>query len=175
MQTLPAGIVDLVVTSPPYNLGHSFYSKFSDRARIAPVICIGVKTWGAEKIGAPPQSRRLIFFSMSVHLLPIRCFHTRSCWSWRDLFAFAEHNSLDQVDQASRRKMAGIVSRGHFKPISSRRFSENGLSTSTSFHFTKSGAPLKSIDSRSVLLIRTRAILRVGHTRSGAAIAPLSR
>src|SRR6478736_6734582 len=38
--------------------------------------------------------------------------------------------------------------------------------TSTSFTSPRAGA-LKSIDSRSVFLIRTRAILRVGHTRVG--------
>ena len=39
--------------------------------------------------------------------------------------------------------------------------------TSTSFISPRAGA-LKLIDSRSVFLIRTRAILRVGHTRAGA-------
>src|SRR6476619_535098 len=39
--------------------------------------------------------------------------------------------------------------------------------TSTSFTSPRAGA-LKSIDSHSVFLIRTRAILRVGHTRVGA-------
>ena len=46
MAALPASIVDLVVTSPPYNLGIR-YSKFSDRADRAGYLhwC---KTWAAE-------------------------------------------------------------------------------------------------------------------------------
>jgi len=132
MQALPASIVDLVVTSPPYNLGIR-YSKFSDRADRAGYLhwC---KTWAAE-------IARLLkadgsFFSMSVHLLPIRCFHTRSCWScvtyslWQNTIHWIKSISIEE-------KNGRIVSRGHFKPISSRRFLND--CHEYVFHFTKSG------------------------------------
>ena len=48
----------------------------------------------------------------------------------------AKYHSLDQVDQY-RRKEWQIVSRGHFKPISSQRFLND--CHEYIFHFTKSG------------------------------------
>jgi len=82
----------------------------------------------------------------------------------RDLFRFAEHDSLDQSISIEE-KMA----ESSRAVISSRLVSQRFLNDCHEyvFHFTKSGRI--GIDrSRSVFLIRTRATLHVGHTRAGA-------
>ncbi len=117
MQTLSANSIDLVVTSPPYNLGIR-YSKFSDRADRAGYLrwC---KTWAAEiarllkvdgsfflNVGASPAN------PMFPHELILEL---------RNLFVL--QNTIHWIKSISiEEKNDEIVSRGHFKPINSRRF-----------------------------------------------------
>ena len=117
MTKLPAASIDLVVTSPPYNLGIR-YSKFSDRADRAGYLhwC---KTWAAEiarllkadgsfflNVGASPAN------PMFPHELVLEL---------RDLFVL--QNTIHWIKSISIEEKNGqIVSRGHFKPINSRRF-----------------------------------------------------
>src|SRR5207253_7360173 len=116
MTKLPAASIDLVVTSPPYNLGIR-YSKFSDRADRAGYLhwC---KTWAAEiarllkadgsfflNVGASPAN------PMFPHELVLEL---------RDLFVL--QNTIHWIKSISIEEKNGqIVSRGHFKPINSRR------------------------------------------------------
>ena len=132
MTKLPAASIDLVVTSPPYNLGIR-YSKFSDRADRAGYLhwC---KTWAAEiarllkadgsfflNVGASPAN------PMFPHELVLEL---------RDLFVL--QNTIHWIKSISIEEKNGqIVSRGHFKPINSRRFLND--CHEYVFHFTKSG------------------------------------
>jgi len=132
MQTLPGNIVDLVVTSPPYNLGIR-YSKFSDRAGRAGYLqwC---KTWAAEVA-------RLLkvdgSFLLNVGASPANpMFPHQIVLELRDLFAL--QNTIHWIKSISiEGKNGKIVSRGHFKPISSRRFLND--CHEYVFHFSKSG------------------------------------
>ena len=132
MARLPEASIDLVVTSPPYNLGIR-YSKFSDRADRAGYLhwC---KTWAAEiarllkadgsfflNVGASPAN------PMFPHQIVLKL---------RDLFVF--QNTIHWIKSISIEEKNGrIMSRGHFKPISSRRFLND--CHEYVFHLTKSG------------------------------------
>jgi len=132
MTKLPAASIDLVVTSPPYNLGIR-YSKFSDRSDRTSYLrwC---KTWAAKitrllkgagsfflNVGASPAN------PMFPHELVLEL---------RDLFVL--QNTIHWIKSISIEEKNGqIVSRGHFKPISSRRFLND--CHEYVFHFTKSG------------------------------------
>ena len=132
MARLPAASIDLVVTSPPYNLGIR-YSKFSDRAGRAGYLrwC---KTWAAE-------IARLLkadgSFFLNVGASPANpMFPHEIVLELRDLFAL--QNTIHWIKSISIEEKNGrIVSRGHFKPISSRRFLND--CHEYVFHFTKSG------------------------------------
>jgi len=132
MQALPASIVDLVVTSPPYNLGIR-YSKFSDRADRAGYLhwC---KTWAAEIARLLKADSS---FFLNVGASPANpMFPHQIVLELRDLFAL--QNTIHWIKSISIEEKNGrIVSRGHFKPISSRRFLND--CHEYVFHFTKSG------------------------------------
>ena len=127
MASLPEGGVDLVVTSPPYNLGVR-YRKYSDRldrqlylnwcATWATGICRILKPTGSFflNIGSAPSNPMLpheIVFQL------------------RDLFVL--QNTIHWI------KSIAIDNRtfGHFKPISSKRFLND--CHEYIFHFTKTG------------------------------------
>ncbi len=117
MERLRADSIDLVVTSPPYNLGVR-YSKFSDCAGRGDYLrwC---KDWARQikrllkrngsfflNVGASP-SNPMLPHEMVLEL--------------RDLFVL--QNTIHWIKSISIEEEDGaFVSRGHFKPISSRRF-----------------------------------------------------
>jgi len=124
--------VDLVVTSPPYNLGIK-YGRYSDRQDRQSYLdwCMG---WAAEirrvlkpegsfflNIGAAPSN------PMLPHELATRL---------RDLFCL--QNTIHWIKSISIQEKTGEVrSHGHFKPISSKRFLHD--CHEYIFHFTGSG------------------------------------
>ena len=127
MRRLPAAAVDLVVTSPPYNLGVR-YGKYSDREDRQSYLkwC---ETWAAQvrrvlkpggsfflNIGAAPSN------PMLPHEIVFR---------FRDLFVL--QNTIHWI------KSIAINDRtfGHFKPISSKRFLND--CHEYIFHFTTDG------------------------------------
>jgi site-specific DNA-methyltransferase (adenine-specific) len=132
MQLLRDESIDLVVTSPPYNLGVR-YSKFSDRADRAGYLrwC---KTWAVE-------IARLLngdgSFFLNVGASPANpMFPHEIVLGLRDLFVL--QNTIHWIKSISIQEKDGkIVSRGHFKPISSRRFLND--CHEYVFHFSKSG------------------------------------
>ena len=117
LRQLRASQVDLVVTSPPYNLGIK-YSKYSDQGDRDSYLewCM---LWAAEvhrvmkpnaslflNVGAAPSN------PMLPHELVLRL---------RDLFVL--QNTIHWVKSISVEDKAGdIRSHGHFKPISSKRY-----------------------------------------------------
>jgi site-specific DNA-methyltransferase (adenine-specific) len=132
MQTLPANIVDLVVTSPPYNLGIR-YSKFSDRADRAGYL-YWCKTWATE-------IARLLkadgSFFLNVGASPANpMFPHQIVLELRDLFVL--QNTIHWIKSISIKKKNGkTVSHGHFKPVSSKRYLND--CHEYIFHFTKNG------------------------------------
>ena len=148
MSRLAGESIDLVVTSPPYNLGIS-YGRYSDRqdrqsyldwcgewaGRIRRVL----KSNGSFflNIGAAPSN------PMLPHELAIRfrdLFVLQNTINWIKSIAIEDRCSRRPVDdaRASRREATtAIRSFGHFKPINSKRFLND--CHEYVFHFTKSG------------------------------------
>ena len=132
MSQLPNEHVDLVVTSPPYNLGVR-YGKFSDRQDRQSYLgwC---REWAAEvrrilksngsfflNIGAAP-SNPMLPYEIVIEL--------------RDLFVL--QNTIHWIKSITIEDRASdIRSFGHFKPISSKRFLND--CHEYIFHFTKTG------------------------------------
>ena len=127
MASLPEGGVDLVVTSPPYNLGVR-YRKYSDRLDRQSYLnwCA---TWatGIRRVLKPTSSFFLnIGSAPSNPMLPHEI-----VFQLRDLFVL--QNTIHWI------KSIAIDNRtfGHFKPISSKRFLND--CHEYIFHFTKTG------------------------------------
>jgi site-specific DNA-methyltransferase (adenine-specific) len=127
MTELPASTIDLVVTSPPYNLGIR-YGKYSDRGNRQSYLkwC---QTW-AEKIRGILKPNGSFFLNIgaapSNPMLPHEI-----VFQLRDFFVL--QNSIHWI------KSIAIDDRtfGHFKPISSKRFLND--CHEYIFHFTKTG------------------------------------
>ena len=117
MSKLKARSIDLVVTSPPYNLGIA-YGKYSDRQKRGEYLQWCAQ-WATElrrllkpagsfflNLGASPSN------PMLPHELVLQL---------RDLFCL--QNTIHWIKAISIEDEEGaVVSRGHFKPISSHRF-----------------------------------------------------
>jgi site-specific DNA-methyltransferase (adenine-specific) len=131
MALLPDESVDLVVTSPPYNLGIG-YGKYSDRQdrRLYLQWC---REWAGEvrrvlkpngsfflNIGAAPSN------PMLPHEIVLQLRET-----------FVLQNTIHWIKSITiEDRHGGLQSHGHFKPISSKRFLNDGHEYI--FHFTKS-------------------------------------
>jgi site-specific DNA-methyltransferase (adenine-specific) len=117
MRTLSANSIDLVVTSPPYNLGIR-YSKFSDRADRAGYLhwC---KTWATE-IARLLKANGSFF--LNVGAVPSNpMFPHELVLELRELFIL--QNTIHWIKSISIEEKSGeMISRGHFKPINSQRF-----------------------------------------------------
>ena len=132
MATLPSEHIDLVVTSPPYNLGVR-YQKYSDRQDRQSYLewC---EKWAAEvrRVLKPTGSFLLNIGSapsnpMLPHEIVIALCNV-----------FVLQNTIHWIKSISIEDRYGDVrSYGHFKPISSRRFLND--CHEYIFHFTKSG------------------------------------
>lgn len=148
MSRLAAASVDLVVTSPPYNLGIT-YGKYSDRqdrrsylgwcGEWAEQICRVLKSNSSFflNIGSSPSN------PMLPHEIVMRLrefFVLQNTIHWIKSIAIDQHCSRRPVGDAhaSHREAAtGVSSLGHFKPINSPRFLND--CHEYVFHFTKSG------------------------------------
>jgi site-specific DNA-methyltransferase (adenine-specific) len=160
MLRLARASIDLVVTSPPYNLGIR-YSKFSDRADRAGYLhwC---KTWATEiacllkadgsfflNVGASPAN------PMLPHQIVLEL---------RDLFVL--QNTIHWIKSIGIEEKNGkIVSHGHFKPINSRRFLND--CHEYVFHFTKNGRVEIDRLALGVPYQDKTNIARWAHTRGG--------
>lgn len=127
MAELPGDCVDLVVTSPPYNLGIR-YRKYSDRQERG-VYLEWCAKWAA-------QLRRILrsggSFFLNIGAAPSNpMLPHQIVFALRDLFVL--QNTIHWI------KSIAIDERtyGHFKPISSRRFLND--SHEYIFHFTSDG------------------------------------
>jgi site-specific DNA-methyltransferase (adenine-specific) len=117
MTALAAASIDLVVTSPPYNLGIA-YSRYSDRENRSDYLDWCVR-WAAElrRLLKPEGSLFLNLGSApSNPLLPHELI-----LRLRDLFVL--QNTIHWIKAISIADDAGLTSsRGHFKPINSPRY-----------------------------------------------------
>ena len=150
MSRLAAASVDLVVTSPPYNLGIS-YGKYSDRqdrrsyldwcGEWAEQICRVLKSNGSFflNIGAAPSNPML---PHEIVMALREFFVLQNTIHWIKSISIDSHlNPLPgqgEADAESRvRVEGGPKTFGHFKPINSPRFLND--CHEYVFHFTKSG------------------------------------
>ncbi|HJX25189.1 MAG TPA: site-specific DNA-methyltransferase [Chthoniobacterales bacterium] len=160
MARLPDGHVDLVVTSPPYNLGIR-YSKFSDRQNRQSYLkwC---RKWAAEvrRVLKPDASFFLnIGSAPSNPMLPHEI-----VIELRDLFVL--QNAIHWVKSITiQDREGGIRSYGHFKPIGSKRFLND--CHEYVFHFTKTGRVEVDRLALGVPYQDKSNIARWSHTRGG--------
>ncbi len=132
MARLPAESVDLVATSPPYNLGIR-YGRYSDREdRGSYLKWCG--EWGAQirRVLKPDGS-----FFLNVGAAPSNPMLPHEIvFQFRDLFVL--QNTIHWIKSITVEDRDGkIQSFGHFKPISSKRFVND--CHEYVFHFTTSG------------------------------------
>ena len=135
MSQLPNEDVDLVVTSPPYNLGVR-YGKFSDRQNRQSYLrwC---REWAAQ-VRHVLESNGSFFLNIgsapSNPMLP----HEIAIELTSASGGFVLQNTIHWIKSISIEDRAGDVrSFGHFKPISSKRFLND--CHEYIFHFTKTG------------------------------------
>lgn len=132
MARLPNADVDLVVTSPPYNLGVR-YGEYSDRQDRQSYL-----SWSGEWAG---QIRRVLkpngSFFLNIGSAPSNPMLPHEIvMRLQDLFVL--QNAIHWVKSITIEDRYGaIASHGHFKPISSKRFLND--CHEYVFHFTKTG------------------------------------
>jgi site-specific DNA-methyltransferase (adenine-specific) len=132
MARLPNSDVDLVVTSPPYNLGVR-YGKYSDRQDRQSYL-----SWSGEWAG---QIRRVLkpngSFFLNIGSAPSNPMLPHEIVR-RLQGLFVLQNAIHWVKSITIEDRHGaIASHGHFKPISSKRFLND--CHEYVFHFTKTG------------------------------------
>ena len=137
MRAMEAGSVDVVVTSPPYNLGIA-YASYDDTASRADYLAWCEK-WLAEilrvltaegsfflNVGASPKDP---LFPHEIALLA-----SKGGWKLQNTFHWVKSISLPKPGGTE----GEFLSAGHFKPINSKRFVND--CHEYVFHLTKSGA-----------------------------------
>ncbi len=134
MRSMPSASVDVVVTSPPYNIGIA-YSKYDDTASRAEYLewC---RQWMREllRVLSPDGSFFLnVGASPKEPMLPhqIALLATECGWTLQNTFHWVKSISIPQPGD-------GWLSAGHFKPINSQRFVTD--CHEYIFHLTKTGA-----------------------------------
>ena len=161
MKQMPAGSVDLVVTSPPYNLGIK-YDTYKDRSE-RPAFISWCLEWAAElkrvmddeasfflNLGASPQSPQL------PHQLLLAL-------TDGDDPLFVLQNTFHWIKSISVETRAGeTISAGHFKPINSQRYVND--CHEYVFHLTKSGDVPLQRRAAGVPYADKSNIARWGHT-----------
>jgi len=132
MSRLQKGSIDLVVTSPPYNLGVK-YGKYSDRETRESYL-----SWCFEWAG---QLRRVLrsngSFFLNIGSAPSNPMLPHEIvMLFRKLFAL--QNTIHWIKSITiENRKGGVESHGHFKPISSKRFLND--CHEYVFHFTMEG------------------------------------
>jgi len=161
LPTLPAQSFDLVVTSPPYNLGIA-YSSFKDTAPREEFLA-WCKSWAAEvkrvmaddasfflNIGAAPSNPLLphpLILALTAGAGPL----------------FTLQNTFHWIKSISIETTSGQqISAGHFKPINSKRYVND--CHEYIFHLTKSGNVPLDRRAAGVPYVFKSNIARWGHT-----------
>lgn len=133
MKELPDQSIDLVVTSPPYNLGIS-YSSYNDSLSTEDYLDWSV-TWASEVQRVLKEDGALFLNVGAVPAKPWMPYEI--ALALRDLFAL--QNTIHWIKSITvEPKDEDPISVGHFKPINSKRFLND--CHEFVFHFTKSGS-----------------------------------
>tara|TARA_B100002003_G_scaffold249527_2_gene286090 strand:- start:2628 stop:3386 length:759 start_codon:yes stop_codon:yes gene_type:complete len=153
LRTLPSSSIDLVITSPPYNIGVA-YRSYNDRLPRE-----GYLDWlrevGAEVARVLHDDGSLFLNVGSTNADP---------WIAMDVAgAFRSSMTLQNNITWVKSLSIGEDTFGHFKPISSKRFLNNNHESI--FHFTKSGAVYVDRLSVGVPFKDKSNIARWGHKR----------
>lgn len=158
MLRLPAGCVDVVVTSPPYNCGIAYRSYSDDLERGEYLAWTEEWVLGVKRVLREEGS---LFLNLGecgedpllAHEMILRVsklgFHLQNTIHW------IKSISLDQPD-------GSVISRGHFKPINSRR--KLNSCHEYVFHLTKTGAVPLDRKAVGVPYADKSNIARWGHT-----------
>jgi len=158
MQAMESESVDVVVTSPPYNLGIR-YATFDDTANRAEYIEWSLR-WATEvrRVLKPEGSFFLNVGSAPANpLLPHQI-----ALRFSELFVL--QNTLHWIKSITVETRAGeVVSAGHFKPINSQRYVTD--CHEYVFHFTKSGSVPVDRLAVGVPYADKSNIARWGHTK----------
>jgi len=158
MRVLAPEMVDVVVTSPPYNLGIR-YRSYSDR--MARSEYLGwTEAWGSEAMRLLRRDGSLFLnFGQSAEdpLMPFEVVHRLS------QLGFYLQNTIHWIKSISIEQPDGtVVSRGHFKPINSKRRLNN--CHEYVFHLTKFGTVSLDRKAVGVPYADKSNIARWGHT-----------
>lgn len=161
MQSLAAGSTDLVVTSPPYNLGIN-YSTFEDTDERSTFIAWCTE-WATQlkrvmtdeasfflNVGAAPSN------PMLPHQLVIALTEDEnSLFTLQNTFHWIKSISIET-------RQGDTVSAGHFKPINSKRYVND--CHEYVFHLTKNGSVPLDRRNAGVPYVHKSNIKRWGHT-----------
>ncbi len=134
MRSLDDETVDIVVTSPPYNLGVKYSSYKDDQKREAYLAwCL---QW-AEEIKRVLKATGSFFLNIGASPSnPLLPFEITDAFTQDQLFVL--QNSIHWIKAISMEMEDGaVISKGHFKPINSERFLND--CHEHVFHFTKDG------------------------------------
>jgi site-specific DNA-methyltransferase (adenine-specific) len=161
LPTLEAASFDLVVTSPPYNLGIA-YQSFKDTAPRDEFLA-WCRAWAAEvkRVMAPAASFFLNLGAAPANpLLPHQLILALTEGA-EPLFIL--QNTFHWIKSVTITTPAGVqISAGHFKPINSKRYVND--CHEYLFHLTKSGAVPLDRRAAGVPYVHKSNIARWGHT-----------
>lgn len=158
MKALPDESVDLVVTSPPYNLGIK-YANYRDNLSSEDYLAWSLEWAGEVKRLLKPEGS----FFLNVGAAPAQPWMPHEiALALRDLFAL--QNTIHWIKSITvEPRDSEPVSVGHFKPINSKRFLND--CHEYVFHFTKSGkVPVERL-AVGVPYADKSNIARWGHTK----------
>lgn len=159
MRQMPGESVDLVVTSPPYNLGIG-YSEYDDRRPEAEYLAWCVE-WAREirRVLKPDGS-----FFLNVGAAPSNPLMPHRLLLALTPEVFCLQNTFHWIKSITVEPRGGEpVSAGHFKPINSKRYVND--CHEFVFHFTKDGQVPLERRRIGVEYVHKSNIARWGHTR----------
>jgi site-specific DNA-methyltransferase (adenine-specific) len=140
MQRLAAGSVDIIVTSPPYNIGKEYRSYNDRQPREEYLDWLGEVAAGAARvladdgsvflnIGGKPRDPWIPFDAVQ---------RFRSCFELQNVIHWVKAIAIEKEDVGDYGNIAGDIAVGHYQPVNSSRY----LSQCHEhiFHFTKKGS-----------------------------------
>lgn len=139
MQRLPEGIVDVIVTSPPYNIGKTYNSYNDQQPREEYLDWMGRVAAGAARvladdgsfflnIGGKPRDPWIPFDVLQ---------RFRPHFELQNVIHWVKSIAIEKEDVGDYEKVTGDIAVGHYQPVNSVRY----LSQCHEhiFHFTKKG------------------------------------
>ena len=161
LPTLAAGSVDLVVTSPPYNLGIA-YKSFRDTAPRGEYLA-WCRRWAAELRRVMADDASFFLNVGSAPANPLMPYQLILELTDGENPLFSLQNTFHWIKSITIRTPNGTqTSAGHFKPINSKRFVND--CHEFVFHLTKTGSVELDRRAAGVPYVHKSNIARWGHT-----------